>query len=272
MRTIQRYLALCLAIPIAASANAAVAPAWMQIESDNFRVLFQANEPQARRLLHQCEARRDALTEKWLAKAPAKWSVRCDVVMHETAASYKSSSGVDPAFSAGFSDVVVDAGRVATRRIEVDGTDEKRMRGVVDHELTHVVIADAFGQRRLPRWADEGIAVLSEPTVKKQLRRNDLLPAVHQGEHIPFDELFQASDYPTKGLQLFYGQSASIVEYLVHLGGEARLVDFLKHSQTEGYLAALNRHYQVDSFEELENRWRRHESQRMAAADHGSLN
>jgi hypothetical protein len=36
------------------------------------------------------------------------------------------------------------------------------------HEITHVVLADRFNTKPMPRWADEGMAVLTEPVEKKQ--------------------------------------------------------------------------------------------------------
>ena len=129
---------------------------------------------------------------------------------------------------------------------------------------THVVLADAFGNRRLPRWADEGIAVQSEPAQKRELRWNDLRPAVQVGEHIPLEQLFRFEDYPSGRLPLFYGQSASLVQFLLDLGGEKRLVEVLKQSQTDGYIAALRRCYQMAGYDELEERWREHARRQIA--------
>ena len=34
---------------------------------------------------------------------------------------------------------------------------------ILPHEVTHVVLADLFTTQQIPRWADEGMAVLAEP-------------------------------------------------------------------------------------------------------------
>ena len=50
---------------------------------------------------------------------------------------------------------------------------------MLPHEATHVVLAGQFGDQPVPRWADEGMAVLTEPRDKidRHLRNLPALPA-----------------------------------------------------------------------------------------------
>src|SRR5262249_50675662 len=48
------------------------------------------------------------------------------------------------------------------------------VKAILPHEVPHVVLADLFPQQQIPRWADEGMAVLAEPASEQSLRAADL--------------------------------------------------------------------------------------------------
>ncbi len=48
------------------------------------------------------------------------------------------------------------------------------MTAILPHEVTHVVLADLFTTQQIPRWADEGIAVLAEPNAEQEIRAAEL--------------------------------------------------------------------------------------------------
>jgi hypothetical protein len=45
------------------------------------------------------------------------------------------------------------------------------MTSALPHELTHVVLAEKFTRKQIPRWANEGMAILSEPAARQATRR-----------------------------------------------------------------------------------------------------
>ena len=53
---------------------------------------------------------------------------------------------------------------------------------VLPHETTHTVVAGNFGDQPVPRWADEGMAVLTEPRekIERHLRN---LPKYRDDRH-----------------------------------------------------------------------------------------
>ena len=53
----------------------------------------------------------------------------------------------------------------------------------------------------------------------------------------------------------FYGQRASLVEFLVNQQGEERFVEFVQRAADNGYERALAQSYQFGTAE-LERRWR----------------
>ena len=47
--------------------------------------------------------------------------------------------------------------------------------GSLASQDTHVILADCFTQQQIPRWADEGLAVLAEPADEQERRAADLV-------------------------------------------------------------------------------------------------
>ena len=69
--------------------------------------------------------------------------------------------------SPGHSSIRTDGPRVLSRRIDLHcGDVPNLLAAVLPHETTHVTLAGQFGDRPVARWADEGMAVLTEPREK----------------------------------------------------------------------------------------------------------
>ena len=62
----------------------------------------------------------------------------------------------------------------------VEGSLERILNSVLPHEVTHTIFAAKFG-RPLPRWADEGGAVLSEDATELEDRSDRSLPGAARG-------------------------------------------------------------------------------------------
>jgi hypothetical protein len=70
-------------------------------------------------------------------------------------------------------------------------------------------------------------------------------------------ELLALRDYPTGDRRdAFYGQSASLVAYLIERESPAKFIEFLQLGQKQGFEAALTEVYQIRSLAELDARWR----------------
>jgi hypothetical protein len=178
--------------------------------------------------------------------------------LHATGQDYSRFTGV-PESSPGHSSIRSEGSRILSRRIDLRCDDPNLLTAVLPHEATHVVLAGQFGEQPVPRWADEGIAVLSEPREKidRHLRN---LPGYYQERQLfGVRRLMQMRDYPDpRYIGPFYAQSVSLVEFLKHERGPRTLTEFLRDAQRGGYDAALQRHYGVRSFEELQERWERY--------------
>jgi hypothetical protein len=123
--------------------------------------------------------------------------------------------------------------------------------------VTHAVLAGRFGAR-VPRWADEGMAVLSEPRDRVEAHLRHLPRWREEGRLFSLRRLMDQEEYPDpRDWGSFYAQSVSLVDFLVDAKGAPAFADFLREGLREGYGPALRRHYGW-TWRELERRWHEH--------------
>lgn len=189
--------------------------------------------------------------------AATPWSPRCLVIVHGTLAAYlQAVPGGEQTVASAW--VEFEAGKVVTRQIDVRGDRPDWLEGGVAHELIHILAADRFIDVPMPRWAEEGMALLADPLRKQQLHDADFRRASASRRHFRLGELLAMHDYPTpQRMQTFYGQSASIVRYLAARGEPAQFVDFIEHALEHGYDSALQTVYGIENVVELETAWQR---------------
>jgi hypothetical protein len=118
-------------------------------------------------------------------------------------------------------------------------------------------VAERFTQRRIPRWADEGMAILAEPAEKQERRRVALRQSLGGNQAFSARELSVLREYPAPARRdLFYGQSASLVAYLIERESPAKFLEFVELSTQGSPDQALAKVYGVARWDELENDWR----------------
>src|SRR5262249_61358926 len=107
----------------------------------------------------------------------------------------------------------------------------------------------------VPRWCDEGIAVLSEPSEKIEAHRRNLHNFHKDNQLFGLKELMELKDYPpARRIGAFYAQSVVLTEFLTQQKGPRTLTEFVKDGIRQGYDAALQRHYGM-TFTQLEQLW-----------------
>jgi hypothetical protein len=232
--------------------------AWLLRNTDNFCVCCPSGmDPAA--FGQSCESLRQELTKKWLGDAASEqsWSSRCYVVVHPTLASYLREVGQGGNRTLGSSLIKTDAGRVTSRRIDLRGDVADPLRAALPHEMTHVILADAFAGEHLPRWADEGMAMQADPRDKLRLHSRDLNAAVVEQSLFRVPELFAEADYPAGDRRaVFYAESVSLVSCLASRRAPAEFVSFIHRAGKQGYDAALRDIYGIHDVGELEHLWR----------------
>jgi hypothetical protein len=231
---------------------------WSVAETANFRILHNQPREVVEQVARVAEATRSAMIRKWFGDPNPAWSPRCDLVLHATAQDYSQATGVPPA-SPGHSTMHTEGERVVSRRIDLHCDDPNMFVGVLPHETTHVVLAGRFGGAAVPRWADEGMAVLAEPRerIERHLRN---LPRHRQNHELfPVGQLMRLDAYPDpRYVGSFYAESVSLVEFLSREKGPREFAVFLREGLQGGYEPALQRHYGYRSFAELEAAWQQY--------------
>jgi hypothetical protein len=235
------------------------------METETFR-LFHADAVLADRIARQAERARSDLLRYWTGSEPSlPWTPRCDLYVYPDATIFSRVTG-QPADSPGFSTMGLSGGRVVARRINVRADHESLVNAVVPHEVAHVVLADLFPTQQIPRWADEGIAVLAEPSETQASRLSHLDGPLATGRVFRSGQLMTASMPDGRYWDLFMAQSASLARYLIQLDSPDRLVSFLRESERLGVEPALRRVYGFEDFDDLHARWLSHSRRSPVAA------
>ena len=227
--------------------------------SPSFQVKSYSARFDARNIAALCESKRSEFQTKWLeTTSDAAWRTRCVVVIHAQRLTYQAAIGRGGEQSFGSSWIDSQKGTISERRIDLL-VDPQGQLSALGHELTHLVIADAFPGDRPPAWANEGAAVLADSVEKQQLHQRDLTQSLHRRTAFRCADLVLMSDYPSpERIAAFYGQSASVADFLVQVGGSEKFVPFLKCASECGYDSALRETYGIEGIAELERRWREH--------------
>jgi hypothetical protein len=230
---------------------------WRTAENSHFRLRWIGVSLDPAAVLRALEVRCEELCERWLGRGGApKWSPKCEIVVHETGEAFRRRTGRPPSMLA-FSDLEIGDGRVWMRRIQARADAPHPLGELLEHELVHVVLAERFSTRRIPRWADEGIAVAEERSGRMGRLERTLLDAVEAGRHIPLSRVLTADRYPADAARadLFYAQSASLVKFLLRYGDAADLVGFADRAGLVGVEAAMRERYPFSSPADAERAW-----------------
>jgi hypothetical protein len=252
-------------------AEAAPAIEWQVHQTANFRI-FHCDSALAPRAAEVAESVRTAQAKRWgSAAAHSSWMPRCDLYLYPNPQSYAQATG-QPEISPGISTMTNDGVRVLSRRMSLRADNPALLTATLPHEVTHIVLADLFVARQIPRWADEGIAVLAEPLSEQHHRAADLRGPLEAGRIFPVSQLM-AMEYPEQqDWRLFYAQSVSLTRYLVDLGPPERFIQYVRESQRSGTAVALRDIYQIEGPSALHDRWLAYARQQLAVDTASSRN
>jgi hypothetical protein len=137
--------------------------------------------------------------------------------------------------------------------MNIEGSMDRLLVSVLPHEVTHTVFAFYY-RTPVPRWADEGGAVLSEDDIERN--RHDMLcrQILNAGRQIPLRRLFSLRDYPGDVMCL-YAEGFSVANYLVSISGRPTFLAFVAHGMNYGWDSAVQTYYRYQNVEELEQAW-----------------
>lgn len=239
-----------------APAPVAVEGDWELLETDNFRVKYRGKPGLADGVARTAEEKRGAIFAKWSSAPGRKWQPKCEIVIHPDAESFARATRL-PDGSTGRADVILTAGEVQSRRIDLRADDPTATEDALPRELTHVILADLFPSTAPPKWAALGMAVLSESPEQLSRYRRTVARCDRDGELQPLGKLLAATEVPAKAVTGFAVESVSLVDFLVRWKGEKHFITFLRDAQRYGFESGLKRQYQVADSRELEPLWRK---------------
>lgn len=222
-------------------------------------VVHGASTARAEEIAAFAERTRDEVFRRLLGiERPGRWTARCAIHVHATPDSFADAVGMPPVGSRGATSIDFAADAVASRRIDVMGDGHDVIPDALAHEIVHVVLADHFVHAPPPRWADEGLAVLFDGSEKQCGHQEDFRAAVGQSLTFSAADLLALEELPigTRRQQVFYGQSAALVRWLINRRDAATLIRFLDDLEALGLDAALTQHYDLDSIASLESAWK----------------
>ncbi len=239
------------------------ADGWMICESPSFVIYYKDGQEFADQAAQIAETVRSKMQQKWFGGPGREWTPRCTIYLHPTATDYSRATGQYN--SPGHSSIRIENGHFVTRQIDLHCDDSNLLTAILPHETTHIVLASELGElqvERLPRWADEGVAVLTEPREKVERHLVNLNKARQDNQLFSLKELMELPNYPQNARQIstFYAESVSVVEFLASIHGSQEFMLFLQDGMRYGYETSMRRHFSINSYSELEARWSAHMS------------
>ena len=241
---------------------------WYVWRTENFRICTTDSQRNLRDLALHCEDLKTRLESIWFADASGEraWDPPCDVLVHANLKDYQRSLGAEVGDSVGVTTMQYDRGRVLTRRVDVRIDAEGWRVDALPHELTHVVIADRFGNRPLPPWLDEGIGILSESDSLRRQRVAAYEEARGRGTVYQTRELVTLRSFPHPDYRdAFYVQSAAMVRMLCERNGPEGFARFARRSLDSGLDRALRETYEIAGVGELQNSFQKADAGRLVS-------
>jgi hypothetical protein len=250
-------------LPGPTGSNESGALSWQIHETPNFRI-YHCDPALAERAAAVAESVRTAQAKRWGSAATRKpWSPRCELYLYPTARSYAEATG-QPQSSPGHSNMSNDGVRTLFRRMSLRSDNPLLLTTTLPHEVTHIVLYDMFTAQPIPRWADEGLAVLAEPPNERRLRQAELKEPLEAGRTFKVGQLM-TMDYPDpRDWRLFYAQSVSLTLFLVEQGPPERFIQFVRDSQRIGAEAAVRDVYHIEGLAALQEQWLDYARERVA--------
>ena len=232
---------------------------WRVAETAHFRIFHNQNRQFVDSIAQIAEKTRKNMSAKWFGSKVRSWKSKCDIYLHADADDYSKATKVHKQ-SPGHSRIESKEGEIVGRTVHLHCDTYDLLTAILPHEVTHVVLAGQFGVRDVPRWVDEGIAVLSEPEEKIQIHQQNARNYFQSGQLFGMQELMEQADYPNaERIRTFYAQSVSLVEFLTEQQEPQVFINFVRDGlQNGGYQKALQRHYGYQSFNQLQLHWAQH--------------
>lgn len=184
-----------------------------------------------------------------------QWDKRASIYIYSTQDDYVQNGG-----QAGWSE---GSAVVSTKTIKTYPLDNGFFDSILPHEMGHIILHEMVGPYAdIPLWFDEGVAMYQEKS--RRLGAGDQVKkAIKNGQFIPLTQLMDMRLYnetPEATVQLFYAESASVVNFLITEFGALRFHKLcLELKENTRFPDALAKIYmRIKSIEDLNKMWVKH--------------
>ena len=152
-------------------------------------------------------------------------SSRIEVVLTDTAERFRT---LQPSPPPAWADATAWPSRnwIFLRTNELRGGTAKNENQVFDHEITHVLLGQAFGPRRVPHWLQEGLSQWIAKEYSPETTRQIASGLLGQGLHT-LEDLHQGFPADPISARLAYAQSADFIAWIVAEHGEDSVRDLI---------------------------------------------
>ena len=173
------------------------------------------------------------------------WDERAKIYIFKDAQEYRIETG-QPAWSGG-------CAVMRKKIIKTYPWSEGFFNKLLPHELGHIMFREFVGFRNnIPLWLDEGVAILQE----KSEIKNYSLALKGLRMTIPINKLNKINSNTLILPEIFYTQSASIIDYLLTKFGKDSFVQFCKRLRNgQTFDGAISSVYHFSDLKKLNEAW-----------------
>jgi hypothetical protein len=209
----------------------------------NGNFVVEAATPQvAERVGQWAEYYRKEKALEWLGREMPPWSEPCPLHIKITTGS-----------AGGATEFNFMHGQV-WQNMRIEGALDRMVASVLPHEVTHTVFAHYF-RCPVPRWADEGGAVLSEDDLERSHHDQLVRQILNAGRAIPLRRLFTLREYQEAPVEALYAEGYSVSNFLVASSNRRAFLAFVAQGMQGDWDGAVQAHYHYQTVEQLEEAW-----------------
>jgi tetratricopeptide (TPR) repeat protein len=179
---------------------------WKQRQTEHFDV-YAHNDVVAQRVAEAAEYHYAGIS-RWLGREPVDWEPRCEIRVHGRVGEFHVATGTR-GMTRAISHTRLDGDRVLLRKLEVYQLDPWLLSSTLPHELTHLLVADAYRAAQLPLTLDEGLALQAEPPARRLMYRRLL------AETPPAPAALLAASQLPRDVEAFYAESGALTSWLL---------------------------------------------------------
>lgn len=226
-----------------AAANLANAELPLGVSSRNWTV-HAPSEQIAQAIADAAEKYRKTLAVEWFGKELPPWPQAWPIHVK-----------LDSPGASGATSFQINDGKIVSVQMSLDGPLDQLLESALPHEITHVLLAHHFaGPIPIPRWADEGAAMLAEAPGKGLLHEKAVQQFLNAGRAFQLKRLFALHDFPADAAT-FHAESYSVAKFLVETADRQVFLEFVADGMRDGWDVAAKRHYAYENLASMEIAW-----------------